>query len=91
MSQGFLDELRWRGQLHQTTAAEPLDKHLATPGRVAYVGFDPTLDSLTIGNLIAATLLRRWQRAGPRMSCITLTRARSMPPSPSASVAVRPG
>ena len=60
----FLDELRWRGLLHQTTAAEPLERHLATPGRIAYAGFDPSRDSLTLGNLVPITLLRRWQVAG---------------------------
>ncbi|HEY2735989.1 MAG TPA: tyrosine--tRNA ligase [Polyangiales bacterium] len=60
----FLSELRWRGALHQTTAQEALEKHLERPGRVAYCGFDPTKDSLTIGNLIQVTNLRRWQRAG---------------------------
>jgi tyrosyl-tRNA synthetase len=60
----FLAELRWRGALHQTTASEALEKHLQTPGRLAYCGFDPTKNSLTIGNLIQITTLRRWQRAG---------------------------
>jgi tyrosyl-tRNA synthetase len=60
----FLDELRWRGLLHQTTNADALQEHLATPGRLAYCGFDPTKDSLTIGHLVPITLLGRWQRAG---------------------------
>lgn len=60
----FLDELAWRGLLHQRTAGVELDEHLATPGRVAYVGFDPTSDSLHIGNLIPIKLLMHWQRAG---------------------------
>ena len=60
----FLDELAWRGLLHQRTAGAELDEHLATPGRVAYVGFDPTSDSLHIGNLIPIKLLMHWQRAG---------------------------
>jgi tyrosyl-tRNA synthetase len=60
----FLDELRWRGLLHQSTAPAALETHLATPGRVAYCGFDPTKDSLTIGNLVPILLLRRWQQAG---------------------------
>jgi len=64
MEGGFLDELRWRGLLHQRTAEEALDRHLQQPGRVAYCGFDPTADSLTIGNLVAVTLLAHWQRAG---------------------------
>jgi tyrosyl-tRNA synthetase len=60
----FLAELRWRGALHQTTATATLEAHLQTPGRLAYCGFDPSKNSLTIGNLIQLTTLRRWQRAG---------------------------
>lgn len=61
---GFLHEVRWRGLLHQATATDPLVQHLATPGRVAYAGFDPTRDSLTIGNFVPIMLLRHWQMAG---------------------------
>ena len=64
ISSPFLDELRWRGLLHQTTAGDELVKHLSTPGRVAYCGFDPTSDSLTIGNFIQIKLLMHWQAAG---------------------------
>jgi tyrosyl-tRNA synthetase len=65
MTASFLQDLKWRGMLHQTTASEPVvEAHLATPGRVAYCGFDPTRDSLTIGNLVPIVLLMRWQRAG---------------------------
>ena len=60
---GFLDELAWRGLLHQTTS-DALPAYLATPGRVAYAGFDPTADSLTVGNYVAMKLLAHWQRAG---------------------------
>ncbi|MCX5639608.1 MAG: tyrosine--tRNA ligase [Planctomycetota bacterium] len=60
---GFLDELAWRGLLHQTTA-ETLPAYLATPGRIAYAGFDPTADSLTVGNYVPMKLLAHWQRAG---------------------------
>jgi tyrosyl-tRNA synthetase len=60
----FLQELSWRGQLHQTTSERELELHLSQPGRVAYCGFDPTKDSLTIGNLLSIILLRRWQDAG---------------------------
>jgi len=66
MAGAFLEELRWRGLLHQRTAEQALDRHLAQPGRMAYCGFDPTADSLTIGNLVALTLLAHWQRAGHR-------------------------
>ena len=62
---GFLDELAWRGLLHQTTA-ETLPAYLATPGRIAYAGFDPTADSLTVGNYVPMKLLAHWQRAGHR-------------------------
>ena len=60
----FLEELTWRGLLHQRSAGAELDKHLAKPMRVAYAGFDPTSDSLHIGNLIPITLLKHFQRAG---------------------------
>lgn len=60
----FLDELGWRGLLHQTTADAALPGYLAAPGRVGYCGFDPTRDSITIGNLIPIMLLTHWQRAG---------------------------
>jgi len=63
---GLLDELSWRGLLYQRTANEALDEHLQTPGRIGYCGFDPTADSLTIGNLIPILLLVHWQRAGHR-------------------------
>lgn len=60
----FIEELEWRGLLHQTTADKELSAHLKTDGRVGYCGFDPTSDSLTIGNLIPIILLIHWQRAG---------------------------
>ncbi len=62
----FLDELKWRGMLHQTTGEEALRAHLATPGRVGYCGFDPTADSLTVGHLVPIMMLRRFQAAGHR-------------------------
>lgn len=62
----FLSEIAWRGLLHQRTAEQTFEEHLATPGRVGYCGFDPTADSLTIGNLVPIQLLVNWQRAGHR-------------------------
>ncbi|HMN41375.1 MAG TPA: tyrosine--tRNA ligase [Phycisphaerales bacterium] len=68
--QAFLDDLRFRGQLHQCTHEAELAAHLASPpagtpgGRRAYAGFDPTADSLTIGNLVPIIALRRFQLAG---------------------------
>ncbi len=61
----FLSELEWRGLLHQT-AGPGLEEHLASPGRVGYCGFDPTADSLGVGNLVALSIMRLWQRAGHR-------------------------
>jgi tyrosyl-tRNA synthetase len=60
----FLDELRWRGLIHQTTSSSELEQHLATSGRVGYAGFDPTGDSLHIGHLIPLKMLVHFQRAG---------------------------
>ena len=60
----FLSEIAWRGLLHQRTGEQAFEAHLATPGRVGYCGFDPTADSLTIGNLVPIQLLVHWQRAG---------------------------
>ncbi len=56
------DELQWRGLIHDMTpgTAEQLDKEPTT----GYVGFDPTADSLHIGNLVPIMLLAHLQRAG---------------------------
>jgi len=59
----LLDDLAFRGLIHQQTNPEGLRAHLQTP-RVVYCGFDPTKDSLTIGNLVPILLLRRFQQAG---------------------------
>lgn len=60
----LLSELRWRGLLHQATDENALKEHFATGGRKVYAGFDPTADSLTIGNLVPITVLRHVQRHG---------------------------
>lgn len=65
-SLSFLEELDARRQLHQTTGGEELERHLSTPGRLGYCGFDPSADSLTIGNFIPIKLLMHWQRCGHR-------------------------
>lgn len=62
----LLDDLAWRGLIHQSTDADRLRQHLSTPGRSVYCGFDPTADSLTIGNLLPITLLARVRAAGHR-------------------------
>ena len=66
MTHGLLEELRWRGLVHQTTADEALPAFLNSGGRVGYCGFDPTNDSLTIGNLMPIMLLGHLQRHGHR-------------------------
>ena len=67
MTIDFLEELRWRGLLHQVTDEEGMAAHLGDPGaprRRAYAGFDPTADSLTIGNLVPIMVLVHFARAG---------------------------
>lgn len=60
----FLAELRWRKLIHQATDEAGLASHLAGGRRKAYIGFDPTADSLTVGNLVPIMLLARFQRCG---------------------------
>lgn len=60
----FIEELRWRGLLAQVTHEAELARHLHTGTRSAYVGYDPTADSLTIGNLVTIMLLIHFQRHG---------------------------
>ncbi len=60
----FLEELRWRGLLHQATDEPGLQEHLREGTRRAYCGFDPTADSLTIGNLVPIITLVHFARAG---------------------------
>jgi tyrosyl-tRNA synthetase len=60
----FLDDLRWRGLVHQTTDDAGLAAWLEAKPRTVYAGFDPTADSLHVGSLLPLLLLRRFQRAG---------------------------
>ncbi len=62
----LLEDLKWRGLVHQCTNAEGLEQHLGSGSRSVYAGFDPTADSLTIGNLVPIMLLLHFQRAGHR-------------------------
>jgi tyrosyl-tRNA synthetase len=61
----FLEELRWRGFLEATTS-DDLDAFLCEAPRTIYVGFDPTADSLHLGNLIPVMGLAHAQRHGHR-------------------------
>ncbi len=58
----FVEELRWRGMLHDMTPG--VEEHLKGGMRTAYIGFDPTAPSLTIGNYVQIMLLSLWQKAG---------------------------
>lgn len=60
----IFDELSWRGLVHQSSDASELRQHFDTPGRVLYCGFDPTADSLHIGNLVPLLALARFAKAG---------------------------
>ena len=60
----FIEELKWRGMLHQDMPGT--EEHLLEEMRSAYVGFDPTADSLHIGNLVPIMLLAHYQRCGHR-------------------------
>jgi len=58
----FIEEIRWRGMIHDMTPGteEQLLKELTS----AYIGYDPTSDSLHIGNLASIMMLVHLQRAG---------------------------
>ncbi|MEG1580084.1 MAG: tyrosine--tRNA ligase [Bacteroidaceae bacterium] len=58
----FVDELRWRGMVHQLMPGT--EELLAKEQVSAYVGFDPTADSLHIGHLCSIMILRHFQKAG---------------------------
>jgi tyrosyl-tRNA synthetase len=62
MTSNFVEELRWRGMLHDFMPGteEQLSKEMTT----GYIGFDPTAHSLHIGNLATIMLLVHLQRAG---------------------------
>lgn len=60
----FVEELKWRGMIHDMMPGteEQLQKELTS----AYVGIDPTADSLHIGHLVGVMMLKHIQRAGHR-------------------------
>jgi len=62
MSKNFIEELKWRGMIHDVMP--DTDAHLLEQMRSAYIGFDPTADSLHIGNLVPIMLLAFFQRCG---------------------------
>lgn len=58
----FIEELSWRGMIHTVMPGteEQLKKEMTT----AYLGIDPTADSLHIGHLVGVMMLKHFQRAG---------------------------
>ncbi len=58
----FIEEVTWRGMLHDVMPGT--EEHLMEEMRVAYVGIDPTADSLHIGHLVGVMLLKHFQLSG---------------------------
>jgi len=58
----FVEELRWRGMLHDMVPGT--EEVLAKGGVTGYIGFDPTADSLGIGNMVQVMTLTHFQRTG---------------------------
>lgn len=58
----FIEEVTWRGMLHDVMPST--EEHLMEQMRVAYVGIDPTADSLHIGHLVGVMLLKHFQLSG---------------------------
>tara|TARA_R110000850_G_scaffold254614_1_gene380224 strand:+ start:113404 stop:114699 length:1296 start_codon:yes stop_codon:yes gene_type:complete len=62
MTKNFVQELQWRGMIHDVMPGT--EEFLMEEMRSAYVGFDPTADSLHVGHLVPIMLLAHYQRAG---------------------------
>lgn len=62
MASNFIAELKWRGMIHDVMP--DTEEHLLEKMRAAYVGIDPTADSLHIGHLVSVMMLRHFQLAG---------------------------
>ena len=58
----FIEEVTWRGMLHDVMPGT--EEHLMEQMRVAYVGIDPTADSLHIGHLVGVMMLKHFQLSG---------------------------
>lgn len=62
MEKDFIEEVTWRGMVHDVMPGT--QEHLNETSRAAYVGIDPTADSLHIGHLVGVMMLRHFQLAG---------------------------
>lgn len=58
----FIEELSWRGMIHQMMPGT--EEQLAKEMTTAYLGIDPTADSLHIGHLVGVMMLKHFQRSG---------------------------
>lgn len=58
----FIEELTWRGMVHQSMPGT--EEYLAKGMTSAYLGIDPTADSLHIGHLVGVMMLKHFQRSG---------------------------
>jgi tyrosyl-tRNA synthetase len=63
----FIEAMRKRELIAQVTHEEEFDAHCGSGTRTAYIGFDPTADSLHVGHLTQLMMLKRWQDAGHRV------------------------
>lgn len=63
-TKNFIEELEWRGMIHTIMpgAKEQLEREMTT----AYLGIDPTADSLHIGHLVSVMILKHFQMCGHR-------------------------
>ncbi|NAS31311.1 tyrosine--tRNA ligase [Flavobacteriaceae bacterium R38] len=64
MPKNFVEELTWRGMIHDVMPGT--EEHLLEGMRTAYVGIDPTADSLHIGHLVGVMMLKHFQLSGHR-------------------------
>jgi tyrosyl-tRNA synthetase len=62
----FINDLQWRGLVFQATDLDGLTRRMAQGPVTLYCGFDPTAQSLHVGNLVPLLTLARFQRAGHR-------------------------
>ncbi|KAB1441878.1 tyrosine--tRNA ligase [Pseudodesulfovibrio senegalensis] len=60
----IFDELQWRGLVNQVSDEDKVRDYLATSGASMYCGFDPTAESLHVGNLVPLLCLARMKKAG---------------------------
>ncbi|WP_340064470.1 tyrosine--tRNA ligase [Ascidiimonas aurantiaca] len=62
VTKNFIEELQWRGMIHDVMPGT--EEHLMENMRAAYVGIDPTADSLHIGHLVSVMMLKHFQLCG---------------------------